>query len=171
MNTRPTVLALLAAILPAAARAAEAPAPDAFAELRPLIGGWSGRMICDKGNFSVGMAIDERDGKIVARYSTILIGTRAHAGGSADVNPGSKPGRFTASAESAVGKASVRISTAEKGRVLIFAPDPAATGLMALIKFTGTARLDKARTKASVRYTTITPLGSEPCAGTLTKQP
>ena len=170
--TRLAALVLLAASLaPAPAHADEPAAPDAFADLRPLIGGWSGRMICDDGNFSIGMAVEDKEGKIAARYSTIMVGTSAKAAGSATLEAGAKPGKFTAGAQSPAGQATVRIAAAEKGRLLIFSPDPAMTGLLALIKFSGTARLDKARANARIRYTMKTPIGVESCSGTMAKVP
>ena len=131
-----------------------------------LVGAWTGQMTCSTGHYGVGVSLFESQGALVARYKAASGGDNPmKTDGRVAVTPRSKPGEFTAQSNGV----SVKVTLAEKGQVLIFAPDPAATGLAALIKFSGTARLDKKRTKAVVRYTVTTPLGSDPCMGSMKK--
>jgi hypothetical protein len=114
------------------------------------------------------MSIDESDGQLVASYNAASGGAAPmKANGSVGIAPRSKPGEFIATSNGVA----VKVTLAEKGQVLIFSPDPSATGLGALMQFAGTARLDKKRTKAVVRYTLTTPLGSDSCMGSMAKAP
>lgn len=157
--------AVLAVLL--AASASFAAAPDAMKPLRPEVGAWTGQMVCKTGNYGVGASLFESRAMMVVSYNTASGGENPQkARGRVQVVPGPRAGGFIASS----GAVSVKVTVAEKGQVLLFEPDPASTGMAALIKFSGTARLDKRRTKALLRFTIASPLGPDSCMGTMVKK-
>jgi hypothetical protein len=132
-----------------------------------LAGAWTGQLTCKTGNYGAAANLIDGGTTMVVRYNSVSGGpTPMRANGRVDVRPRGKPGEFTAVSSQGV---AVKVSLAEKGQVLLFEPDPAATGLAALIKFSGTARLDKKRTKATLRFTVASPLGPDSCMGAMAK--
>jgi hypothetical protein len=157
----------LAVLILLAASAGAASAPDALTPLRPLAGAWTGQMTCKTGNYGTAANLAESRGGMVVRYNSVSGGPAPmRANGQVSVSPAPK-GTFIAASSQGV---SVKVSLAEKGQVLIFEPDPASTGLAALIQFSGTARLDKKRTKAVLRFTVASPLGPDSCMGSMAKK-
>lgn len=155
----------LAALLLAAS--ALAATPDRVAPLRPLVGRWAGRMNCTTGNYGATVGLEEQDGALFARYDAASDGaTPLKAAGNVGVAPRPKAGEFVATSNGVA----VKVTVAEKGQVLVFSPAPA-TGLGAMILFSGTARLDKKRANAIVRYTVKTPLGTDSCMGSMSRKP
>jgi hypothetical protein len=150
------------------AASALAAAPDPMKPLRPLIGRWSGRVNCGTGDYGLKLTLEDADGGLFARYEAASLGASPLSGkGDVGVVPRPKPGEFVATSNGV----SVRIALAEKGRVLIFSPLPSSNPMAAAVKFAGTARLDKKRAKAVLRYTVKTPIGDDTCLGSMTRTP
>jgi hypothetical protein len=158
-------IAVLAALVFSVA-ASSAAAPDSMKPLRSLVGAWTGQLSCKSGNYGAGANLFESSGALIVSYNSASGGAAPQkAAGRVEVHPRPKPGEFIAVSAGV----SVKVTLSEKGQVLLFEPDPAATGLAALVQFSGTARLDKKRTKGALRFTVTSPLGSDPCLGTMTK--
>lgn len=156
----------LAAACVALALSARAAAPDPVKPLRPIVGAWSGSFNCKTGNYDAHVGIEDAEGGLFARYDAASTGPiPLSAKGDVGVVPRAKPGEFTATSNGVA----VKITLAEKGQVLVFAPAARADGAAAAIRFAGTARLDKKRTKAVVRFTVTTPLGPDSCMGSMAR--
>lgn len=161
---------MLRRLLPASAlllaTAARAAAPDPVKPLRPIVGAWSGSFNCKTGSYDANVSIEDAEGGLFARYDASSTGpVPLGAKGDVGVVPRAKAGEFTASSNGVV----VKITLAEKGQVLVFAPAARADGAASAIRFAGTARLDKKRTKAVVRFTVTTPLGPDSCMGSMAR--
>ena len=154
----------LALLLLATAAAA---APDPMKPLRPIVGAWEGQVQCTTGGYGATITLEEADGGIFARYDAASLGAvPMGAKGDVGVAPRDKPGEFTATSNGVA----VKVALAEKGRVLVFSPLPSKGGIGAMVQFAGTARLDKKRTKAVVRYTVKSPIGTDSCMGSMARK-
>jgi len=156
----------LAALCLCLALPAIAAAPDRMKPLRAIVGAWSGSFNCKTGSYDANVSIEEAEGGLFARYDASSTGPiPMGAKGDVGVVPRAKTGEFTATSNGVA----VKISLAEKGQVLVFAPAARADGSAATVRFAGTARLDKKKTKAVVRFTVTTPIGPDSCMGSMAR--
>jgi hypothetical protein len=148
------------------AASALAAAPDRMKPLRPLVGQWSGQVNCTTGNYGANISLEDADGGLFARYDAASLGASPlSAKGDVGVAPRPKAGEFVATSNGVA----VKVTLAEKGQVLVFSPLPSSNAMAGVITFAGTARLDKKRTKAIVRYTIKSPIGNDSCMGSMAR--
>lgn len=152
-------------LLVSAASAQKSEHVDPCASPRRFAGRWAGTMTCKSGKYPATVVVTRTEDEGVC----VLASWRGK-----DSAPGSAGDlRAEATVKDEVflltsGQMTSILHTFEGGRRLTFSPDPNASVIAQLIKFSGSAKLDKDFKKAFVRYTTSTPISApDPCQGTI----